>query len=215
MENLIVRPIEKECKNIAGVKKIKSNSLQDYCNVVVEFNSDVNIDDARQKVKDAVDRSKRDLPKDLKTEPEIIDVNFADLPIMQVNISGDYDLNKLKQYADDAKDRLESMKEVKKVEMIGALEREIQINVDMLKMQAVGVSMGDITRAVQSENLTMPGGSVNIEGVRRSLSVSGEFRNVDQIENLIINGINGKPVYLKNIAEVVDSYKEQESYAQT
>ncbi|HNQ60904.1 MAG TPA: efflux RND transporter permease subunit, partial [Bacteroidia bacterium] len=213
MENLIVRPIEKECKNIAGVKKIKSNSLQDYCNVVVEFNSDVNIDDARQKVKDAVDRAKRDLPKDLKNEPEIIDVNFADLPIMQVNISGDYDLNKLKQYADDAKDRLESMKEVKKVEMIGALEREIQINVDMLKMQAVGVSMGDIARAIQSENLTMPGGSVNIEGVRRSLSVSGEFKNVDQIGNLIINGIDGKPVYLKNVAEVVDSYKEQESFA--
>jgi multidrug efflux pump subunit AcrB len=213
MENLIVRPIEKECKNIAGVKRIKSNSLQDYCNVVVEFNSDVNIDDARQKVKDAVDRSKRDLPKDLKTEPEIIDVNFADLPIMQVNISGDYDLNKLKQYADDAKDRLESMKEVKKVEIIGALEREIQINVDMLKMQAVGISMGDIARAVQSENLTMPGGSVNLGGVRRSLSVSGEFTNVDQIKNLIINSIDGKPVYLKNIADVVDSYKEQESFA--
>ncbi len=213
MENLIVRPIEKECKNIAGVKKIKSNSLQDYCNVVVEFNSDVNIDDARQKVKDAVDRSKRDLPKDLKNEPEIIDVNFADLPIMQVNISGDYDLNKLKQFADEAKDHLESMKEVKKVEMIGALEREIQINVDMLKMQSVGLSMGDIARAVQSENLTIPGGSVKLEGVRRSLSVSGEFRNVEQISNLIVNSINGKPVYLKNIAEVVDSYKEQESYA--
>ncbi len=213
MENLIVRPIEKECKNIAGVKRIKSNSLQDYCNVVVEFNSDVNIDDARQKVKDAVDRAKRDLPKDLKTEPEIIDVNFADLPIMQVNISGDYDLSKLKQYADDAKDRLESMKEVKKVEMIGALEREIQINVDMLKMQAVGLTMGDIARAIQSENLTVPGGSVNIEGVRRSLSVTGEFKQVEQVGNLVINTIHGKPVYLKDVAEVVDGFREQESYA--
>ena len=89
MENLIVRPIEKECKSIAGVKKIKSNSLQDYCNVVVEFNSNVNIDVAKQKVKDAVDRAKTDLPKDLPKDPEIIDINFSDLPVMQVNISGD------------------------------------------------------------------------------------------------------------------------------
>ena len=213
MENLIVRPIEKECKSIAGVKKIKSNSLQDYCNVIVEFNSDVNIDVAKQKVKDAVDRAKTDLPKDLKNDPEIIDINFADLPVMQVNISGDYDLNKLKKYADDAKEQLESLKEIKKVEIIGALEREIQINVDMLKMQAAGLSMTDIARAVQGENITIPGGSVNMGGVRRSLSVSGEFKDADQLGNMVINSIHGSPVYLKNIAEVVDSYKEQESFA--
>ena len=97
MENLIVRPIEKECKSITGVKKIKSNSLQDYCNVVVEFNSDVNTDEAKQKVKDAVDRAKPDLPKDLKNEPEVLDINFSDLPVMQINISGNYDLNRLKK----------------------------------------------------------------------------------------------------------------------
>src|SRR5687767_2151466 len=149
MENLIVRPIEKECKSIAGVKKIKSSSLQDYCNVVVEFNSDIDIDIAKQKVKDAVDKAKKDLPKDLREDPEIMDINFADLPVMQVNISGDYDLSKLKQYADDTKEKLESMKEIKKVDIIGALEREIQINVDMLKMQSAGLTMGDIARAVQ------------------------------------------------------------------
>ncbi len=213
MENLIVRPIEKECKSIAGVKKLKSNSLQDYCNVIVEFQSDVNIDVAKQKVKDAVDRAKKDLPKDLKNDPEIMDINFADLPVMQINISGDYDLAKLKKYADNTKEKLESLKEIKKVEIIGALEREIQINVDMIKMQAAQISMTDISRAIQSENLTIPGGSVNMNGVRRSLSVSGDFKNADQIGNLIIKSINGSPVYLKNIAEVVDSFKEQESYA--
>lgn len=213
MENLIVRPIEKECKSIAGVKKIKSNSLQDYCNIIVEFNSDVNIDIAKQKVKDAVDRAKTDLPKDLKNDPEIVDINFADLPVMQVNISGDYDLNKLKKYADDAKERLESLKEIKKVEIIGALEREIQINVDMLKMQAAGLSMSDIARAVQGENVTIPGGSVNMSGVRRSLRVSGEFKDAQQLGNMVINSIHGSPVYLKTIAEVIDSYKEQESFA--
>lgn len=213
MENLIVRPIEKECKSIAGVKKIKSNSLQDYCNIVVEFNSDAKIDEAKQKVKDAVDRAKKDLPKDLKNDPEIIDINFADLPVMQVNISGDYDLNTLKEYADDAKDRLEAMKEIKKVDIIGALEREIQINVDMIKMQAAGLTLGDIARTIQTENLTIPGGSVRMDGIRRSLSVSGEFRTVEQIRNLSLTSMQGSAVYLGEIADVQDSYKEQQSYA--
>src|SRR5204863_7309080 len=90
MENLVVRPIEKECKSIAGVKKIKSNSLQDYCNVIVEFQSNVKIEEAKAKVKDAVDRAKSELPQDLPNDPEIIDINFADLPVMYVNIAGDY-----------------------------------------------------------------------------------------------------------------------------
>jgi multidrug efflux pump len=213
MENLIVRPIEKECKSIAGVKKIKSNSLQDYCNIIVEFNSDTKIDEAKQKVKDAVDRAKKDLPKDLKNDPEIMDINFADLPVMQVNISGDYDLNTLKEYADDAKDRLEAMKEIKKVDVIGALEREIQIDVDMLKMQAAGLTLGDIARAVQTENLTIPGGAVRMDGVRRSLSVSGEFRSVEQIRNLSLTSMQGSAVYLGEIADVRDAFKEQQSYA--
>lgn len=213
MENLVVRHIEKQCKGISGVKKIKSNSMQDYCNVVVEFNSDVKIPEAKQLVKDAVDKAKIDLPQDLPSDPDVIEINFSDLPVMYVNISGDYDLNKLKRYADDAKEKLESLKEIKKVDLIGALEREIQINVDMLKMQAAEITMGDIERAIKYENMTVPGGTVNMEGVRRSLSVSGEFENVSQIENLIINSINGKAVYLKDIAEVKDSNKEQESYA--
>jgi multidrug efflux pump len=213
MENLVVRPIEKECKSIAGVKKIKSNSLQDFANVIIEFNSDENITEAKRKVKDAVDRAKKDLPNDLPDDPGIEEINFSDLPIMYVNLSGDYDLAKIKKYADDAKEKLESLKEIKKVEIIGALERQIQINVDMNKLQAAGIAMGDIERAVQYENMTVPGGSMNISGVRRSLSVSGEFKNTEQIGNLVVNSIDGKPIYLKDIAEVVDGFKEQESYA--
>ncbi len=214
MENLVVRPIEKQCKGIAGVKKIKSTSVQDYCSVVIEFNSDVKIDDAKRKVKDAVDKARTDLPNDLPNEPDIQEINFSDLPIMYVNIAGNYDLNKLKKYADDAKDNLEGLKEVRKVEIIGALEREIQINVDMLKMQSAQITMGDIERAVKYENMTVPGGSVRInDGTRRSLSVSGEFTNVDQLKNIVIQSIHGSPVYLKDIADVRDSNKEQESFA--
>lgn len=213
MENLVVRPIEKECKNISGVKKIKSSSLQDYGSVVVEFNSDVKIEEAKSRVKDAVDRAKSELPQDLPNDPQIIDINFADLPIMYVNIAGNYDLAKLKHYADEAEEKLEGLREVKQVDLIGALEREIQINVDMLQMEAARLTMYDIYSAVKNENATIPGGSVNMDGVRRSLNVTGEFKSPEQIGNIVINSIDGKPVYLKDVAEVVDSHKEQESYA--
>src|SRR4051812_22370704 len=189
MENLIVRHIEKECKGITDVKKIRSNSLQDYCNVIVEFQSDVKTDVAKSKVKDAVDRAKSDLPQDLPNDPQIMDINFADLPVMYVNISGDYDLARLKKFADDAKEKLESMREVKQVDMIGALEREIQVNVDMLKMQAAGLTMFDIYNAVHNENATIPGGTVSMDGVRRSLNVTGEFKSPELIGNIIINSI--------------------------
>ncbi|MBE7510833.1 MAG: efflux RND transporter permease subunit [Bacteroidia bacterium] len=214
MENLVVRHIEKQCKGISGVKKITSRALQDYCSIVVEFNSDVKIDEAKRKVKDAVDKARSDLPQDLPNEPDIIEVNFSDLPIMAVNLYGDYDLAKLKKYADDAKDKMESLKEVKEVKIIGALEREIQINVDMLKLQAAGLTMSDIETAVKYENMTVPGGGVRMnDGTRRSLSVTGEFTNVDQLKNLVVKTMTGAPVYLKDVAEVVDSFKEQESYA--
>jgi len=213
MENLIVRPIEKQCKSITGLKKIKSSSLQDYCNVVVEFNSDVKIEDAKRGVKDAVDRARNDLPQNLPNDPQIQDINFADLPIMYVNISGNYDLAKLKRFADDAKDRLEEMKEVKQVDLIGALEREIQVNVDMLKLQGARLTMYDIYNAIGNENRTIPGGTVKMDMERRSLNVSGEFKSPQEIGNIVVNSIDGKPIYLKDIAEVKDGFKEQESYA--
>jgi multidrug efflux pump subunit AcrB len=96
MENLVTKPIEKQMKSIAGVKKITSNSYQDYSNVIVEFSTDVNIPIAKQKVKDGVDKAKSDLPADLPHEPNVIDINLSELPILFINLSGDFDLNKLK-----------------------------------------------------------------------------------------------------------------------
>src|ERR1700739_483243 len=162
MENLVTRHIEKQIKSISGAKKITSHSVQDYSSIIVEFNPDVMVDEARQKVKDAVDKSKPDLPNDLPNPPGVIDINFADFPILFVNLSGDFDLARLKKYADDVKDKLKSMPEITRVDEVGALNREIQVNVDMYKMQAAQVTMRDIEMAVSSENLVISGGTVTI-----------------------------------------------------
>jgi multidrug efflux pump len=213
MENLVTRHIEKEIKAISGVKKITSHSVQDFSSIIVEFNTDVTVDDARQKVKDAVDKAKPELPNDLPNPPQVIDINLSDLPILNVNLSGDFDLAKLKKYADAMKDKIEALPEINRVDEVGALDREIQINVDMYKMQAAQVTMGDIERAVASENLVVSGGTVTMGNKERSLSVSGQFTNMDQVNNLIIRSMGGATVYLKDIAAVKDTFADAKSYA--
>jgi multidrug efflux pump subunit AcrB len=213
MENLITRTIEKNLKSINGVKKITSNSIQDFSTIIIEFNTGITVADAKQKVKDAVDKSKTDLPNDMPADPNVMEIDFSEIPIMYINISGDFELDKLKRYADDMQDEIEALKEITRVDIVGALDREIQINVDMFKMQAASVSLSDIDRAIASENVTISGGSVEMQGMKRSIRVTGEFKNMDVIGNIVIKSSSGALAYLKDIAEIRDGYKDKESYA--
>lgn len=213
MENLITKPLEKQIKAISGVKKLTSNSIQDFSNVIVEFNTDVSVPLAKQKVKDAVDKARTDLPQTLTREPNVIEVDFSEMPIMYVNISGDFDLNKLKNFADDAKDKIEGMREITRVDIVGALDREIQINVDKFKMEAADVTMRDIEMAVKYENMTMSAGLVKMDAMKRSISILGEFKDPRLLNDIIIRSSSGATVYLKDIAEIKDGFKEKESYA--
>jgi multidrug efflux pump subunit AcrB len=196
MEALVTKHIEKQVKGISGVKKLTSNSIQDFSNVIVEFNTNVNVAEAKRKVQDAVDKAKADLPKDLPVEPSVREIDFSEIPILFINISGDFDLNRLKRFADDIKDRIEAEKEITRVDIVGALEREIQINADMFKMQASQISMNDIANAIAYENMTISGGVVSTDGIRRSLSVKGDFKSIEQIQNIIIRSMSGATVYL-------------------
>jgi len=213
IENLVTKPIEKQLKSISGIKKLNSSSLQDVSVITAEFNTNVDVAIAKQKVKDAVDKAAADLPKDLTRQPNVLEVSFSEIPIMFVNLAGAMDLNKLKKYADELKDKIEGMKQISKVVMVGDLEREIQINVDMYKMQAATISLGDIERAVKFENLNMSGGLISMDGMKRNLTIRAEFQSVDEIKNLNINSPTGAKLKLKDIAEVIDGNKEQQSFA--
>lgn len=213
MENLVTRKIEKQIKSINGVKKVTSNSIQDFSNVIVEFNANVQVEIAKQRVKDAVDKARQDLPTDLPAEPSVIEVNFSDIPVMFVNISGNFPDEKLKDFAEDAKDKIEGLKEITRVDIIGARDREVQIDVDMYKMQLATITLGDIERAVAYENLTVSAGTVKVDEMKRSVRVSGEFSDPKKIEDIVIKSAYGSPVYLKDIATVNYDFEEQESYA--
>lgn len=213
MENLVTRPIEKEIESIRGIKQVTSNSQQDVSVIFVEFTTGTDIEDALREVKDAVDKAKSELPDDLLDDPMIMDIDLSEFPIININLSGDYSINELKNYAEYLEDEMETIYEVSKVEITGLNEREVKINVDPHKLEAFELSFNDIENAVTAENMSVSGGEVRLGSSRRSIRIVGEFQNMHEIENIIIKHENGNIVYLKDVADVIYGFEEADSYA--
>ena len=215
IENLVTRPLEKQIKSISGVKinKFTSSSQQDFSLITVEFSTDVKTDVALQKVKDAVDKAKGDLPNDLTQEPRVMELNISDQPIMFVNISGNYSTVQLKKYADDLKDKLESIPQINRIDLAGAPEREFQINVDNYRMQTAGITFDDISAAIQRENLDLSGGLLEVGNMQRNLQLKGQLKTANDIANIIVRNNTGAAIYLKDVATIKDTIKNTESFA--
>src|SRR5215217_8114593 len=212
MENLVTRPIEKQIKSISGAKvnKVNSVSQQDFSLITVEFGTDIKTDIAKQKVKDAVDKARTDLPNNLTQEPDVQEFNFSEFPIMYVNISGDYDPVKLKQFADRMQDRFEELKQITRADIVGAPEREIQVNVDPYRMQVARLAFTDIENAIARENNDISGGQIEVGNMKRTLRVKGQFASALDMQNIVIKNIQGAPIYLRDIAQVIDTVKKKE-----
>ncbi|MCX8112684.1 MAG: efflux RND transporter permease subunit [Bacteroidia bacterium] len=213
IENLITRPIEKRLKGITGVEKINSYSQQDVSTIVVEFSVSLDPKECKDRVKDAVDKARADLPNDLPQEPTINDVDFSEFPIMSINLAGDYSPAQLKKYADELKDRIEALPFIRRVDIIGALEREIRVDVDMTQLQAHNLAFSDIESAISRENVLISAGEADLGRQKRTLRLDARFRSVEEIRNLVVRSGFGAPVYLRDVADVYDGYKKRESYA--
>ncbi len=209
VENLITHPIEKHLKGIDGVKQIVSNSIQDYSSIFIEFELSADEIQAYLDVKQAVDDARSELPTDLFQDPEISRIDLSEIPILFINLSGDIGLVKLKELAEKLQDEIEALEEITRADIAGALDREIQINVDLYKMQAAGLSFNSIINAIASENVTVSAGQIDTDGMKRNLRAVGEFQSVKEIADILLqDGIT-----VKDVAEVVDGFKDRESYA--
>ncbi len=215
IENLVTQPIEKQIKGITGAKitKVTSTSVNDFSAIIVEFGTNVKVDVALQKVKDAIDKAKQDLPTDLTQVPTAMEMSISEMPIMYVNVSGDYDGPTLKKYADELKDKLEELSQINRVDLVGAPEREFQVNVDNYRMQAAGITFDNISNAIKSENMDISGGQFKVGNMQRNLQLKGQFKTAADIEQVIVRNSKGNPIYLKDIATIKDTIKDQESYA--
>jgi multidrug efflux pump subunit AcrB len=216
IEKLITRPFEKEINSITGVDEINSTSVQGYSTIQVKFNFDVSVDEALRKVKDKVDiaMSDRDFPQDLPADPSVFELNFSEMiPIMNINLSGDFSIEQLKDYAEYLEDKIEDLPEITEVDIRGVMDKEIRIDVDLLAIEAMEISFDDIANAIAQENITISGGDLLVDGYNRNVRIIGEFRDVASIEDIIVKRENQEVVYLKNIADVSFEEEEKESYA--
>jgi multidrug efflux pump len=218
VEKLIIKPLEKEFKNISGVEKITSSSFQDYGMIIVEFGDKISILDAKTKIKDKVDIVKADtdwpnLDNGSKVEPSVFELNISEeVPILNINLQGNYTTQQLKKYGELLQDDIEEIPEVKKVDILGVDDKEVEIAVDIFKMTAAQVSFDDIQNAVKYENMTLSGGNLISQGSRNNIRIVGEIKDPKELENIIVKH-NGGTVYLKDIAVVRFKEKEKTTYA--
>ena len=216
VEKLITRPLEKELNTITGVDVITSSSAPGYSAIDIKFTFDVSSDEALRKVKDKVDvaMSDPDFPKDLPADPNVFTFNISELvPIMNINLSGDFSLDDLKDYAEILEERIEELPEISQVDIRGVMDKEVEVQVDYLKAEAMQVSFNDISGAIQQENVSISGGDILIDDFRRTLQVVGEFKTVQDLENIIVKSEGGFNVYLRDLATVSFREKEKESFA--
>ena len=216
VEKLITKRLEKEINSITGVDKITSNSIQGYSSIVVEFSFDYTPSEALQKVKDKVDvaMADPDFPKDLPSEPSITEMNFSErIPIMNINLSGEFSMDQLKEYAEYLEDEIEELSEISAVDIRGVQEKELEIAVDLYKMEASKISFTDIENAVAFENMSVSGGDILENGIRRTVRVLGEFKDPLSVRDIIVKHEKGNIVYLRDIADVNFKEQEKESFA--
>ena len=218
VEKLITDPLEDRLKTVSNVVEITSTSQEDYSMIIVEFDENISVDNAKQKVKDEIDAETagEDWPtfNGAKVEPNAFDLSISEeFPILNINISGDYPVGKLKDYAEYLEDEIEDLQEIKQVDIRGAQEKEVEIAVDIYKMMAAKVSFDDVITAVNNGNVTMSAGNLVSSGQRRTIRILGEIDDPADLNNFVVKTENNKPIYLRDVAQIYFKEKERTTYA--
>lgn len=218
IEKLLTNPLEDKLKTVSNVVEITSTSQEDYSMIVIEFDEGIAVELAKQKVKDEIDSetSGEDWPtfNGAKVEPNVFELSLSEeIPILNINISGDYPVMKLKEFGEYLQDEIENLPEIKKVDIRGAQDKEIEVAVDIYKMMASSVSFNDITSAIANGNMTMSAGNYVTSGQRRTIRILGEIEEPSELNNFVVKSEDGDDVYLKDIADITFQEKEKTTYA--
>lgn len=210
IEQSITIPIEKKLKGLESVKHIKSSSTEGLSSIVIEFIAGTDIDDVLTKTKDKVDMAKPELPADLEDDPEVFEVNISELPIVVFSLSSNVGLVRLKKMAEDLEEDIESIQGVLDAEITGGLEREIRVEPYPDKLAYYGFPITKLQSVISEENRNVSGGSIRMGDGRFQLRVPGEFESPEEIYGLVVGLHDGRPVYLKDVARVMDGFKDEE-----
>ena len=219
IERIVTDPLEEALKGVSNLVEIRSTSSEDFSVIDIEFDENITIDDAKQKVKDLVDGVKGgpDWPifNNAKVEPNIFELDFSELqPILNISLIGDYPIDQLKVYAERLENKIEQLPQIKEVNIRGIQIFEVEVAVDIYKMTAARVSFNDILGAISQENSTISSGNIVLGGQRRNIRLTGEIENPDELKNFVVK-TDGGPVYLGDLAKISFKEKEATSYARS
>jgi len=212
VESQITDPLERELQGIDGLDTLTSTSQESVSVITVEFISGTDIDDALQKVRDRVDRAKADFPEEAE-EPYLQETEFSDIPIVQVNLAGDVGPAVLKQLAEDLQDAIEASPGVLRANLVGGLEREVKVDVDPERLRLYDLSLHDVIDAIGDENVSIPGGDMDLGDQSYAVRVPGEVENPLAIGQFVIKTRSGSPIYVQDVADVSYGFKDRSSYA--
>jgi multidrug efflux pump len=218
IERLIVDPLEDKLRNISNVVEILSTSQEDYSIITVEFDENITVIEAKQKVKDEVDSetANEDWPtfNGAKVDPNVFDLSMSEeMPILNINISGDYPVDRLKEFAEYLQDEIENLPEIKAADIRGAQEKEVEVAVDIFKMMAAQVSFDDVINTIRNENMTVSAGNLISSGQRRTIRILGEIEDPSELNDFVVKTENGSAVYLRDIADVRFKEEDKTTYA--
>ncbi|MEC8363955.1 MAG: efflux RND transporter permease subunit [Bacteroidota bacterium] len=219
IERIVTDPLEEALKGVSNLVEIKSDSSEDFSVIDIEFDENISVADAKQKVKDLVDgiTSGPDWPvfNNAKIEPNVFELDFSEFqPILSISLIGDYPIEQLKNYAESIENQIEQLTQVKEVKIRGIQTFEVEVAVDIYKMTASRVSFNDILGAISNENSTISSGNVVMGGQRRNIRLTGEIERPEELENIVVK-TDGGPVYLGEIAKISFKEKEATSYARS
>ncbi|MCG6921621.1 MAG: efflux RND transporter permease subunit [Acidobacteria bacterium] len=209
METLVTRPLETEIRGVSDIKEIRSTSSEGFSMIEVEFNPEVRIETALQRVRDKVDIAKSDLPTDIDDDPRVEDIDLSQIPVIIISLSGDIGLVQLKEIAEDLKDELEALAGVNRVEVIGGREREVHVFVDPRRLSSYELGLTDVVRAVSRENLTVPAGEIDVGRLKYLVRIPAEVERPREIENFVVKVKNGVPVYIRDVAHVAYGFEDE------
>jgi multidrug efflux pump subunit AcrB len=219
IERSITDPLEEALKGVTNLVEIRSTSSEDFSVIDIEFDENITIDDAKQKVKDLVDgiTSGPDWPvfNNARVEPNIFELDFSELqPILNISMEGDYPIEQLKVFAEKIESRIEQLPQIKEVNIRGIQVFEVEVAVDIYKMTAAKVSFNDILGAISQENTTISSGNIVSGGQRRNIRLTGEIENPEDLKDFVVKTDKG-PVYLGDLASISFKEKEVTSFARS
>lgn len=211
VENSITIPLERELKNLKGLTDLSSTSSEGISITVCEFDPSIPVEEALQKVREKYDRAKVEFPADVEEET-IEELSFSEFPIMIITLYG-AEVPVLERIAEELEDRMEQVPGVLDVSIAGGLEPQIEIEIDPEKLQGYQLPVNQLIDTLRGENTDISAGGVDTGGVKPSVRIPGEFKTPSDVESLVIHSVDGRPVYLRDVASARYAYKDPLSYA--